>query len=725
MNEQITTGNPLKVLKDYFGYDKFRPLQSEIIETVLAGENCLVLMPTGGGKSICFQVPALLLPGLTIVISPLIALMKDQVENLRANGVSAAFLNSSIDNATQNEIWQQGYSGQLKLLYLAPEKLFQPGILEAIKRMQISMVAIDESHCISSWGHDFRPEYRQLAQFRTVFPDIPFVALTATADRVTRKDILNQLGMPEARTFISSFDRPNLSLAVNPGLDRKKQILQFLKSQKNNSGIIYCLSRKGTEDLASTLVNAGYKADFYHAGIETQKRAKTQEAFIKDEIQIMCATIAFGMGIDKSNIRWVIHYNLPNNVESYYQEIGRAGRDGLPSQTILFYSYGDLMTRLDMIESSDANEEHKELKRAKLDRMKQYAEAQICRRRILLNYFNEETTEDCGNCDVCKNPRSKFDATILAQKALSAIARTNEKVSMTTLVDLLRGQRTATTVKNNYVELKTFGAGKDLKAEVWMDFLLQMLNSGVMDIAYDEAHAFKLNKLSWRVLKEDHKVYLAQARTYDSRMAEKEDKKPIKLQVKEQADSDLFEKLRKLRKEIADADSVPAYVVFSDATLQDMVFLKPTTAAQMRSVQGLGQVKWERYGHTFLKLIQSFLRDFKVPGTRLTKGVTYLETLDLYEKGMDIEAMAESRNISPATIAQHLLRLKSEGEEIDIQKFISISDQKKVMETIAELGIEIEENMRIQEILEKTGEAVPAWQIRLIVGLEWEKKGKS
>jgi len=725
MNEILTPKNTLQILKEYFGYDKFRPLQSEIIETVLSGENCLVLMPTGGGKSICFQLPALALPGITIVISPLIALMKDQVENLRSNGVSAAFVNSSLDAAHQNQIWHQCLSGQIKLLYLAPEKLFQNGVLEEINRMKISLVAIDESHCISSWGHDFRPEYRQLANLRNNMPSVPFIALTATADRVTRKDILAQLGMPDAKTFISSFDRPNLSLTVRAGLDRKKQIISFLKNQTNKSGIIYCLSRKGTEDLAASLANAGFKTGFYHAGSSAETRSKTQEAFIKDEIQIMCATIAFGMGIDKSNIRWVIHYNLPNNVESYYQEIGRAGRDGLPSETILFYSYGDLMTRMDMIESGQTSEEQKELKRAKLERMKQYAEAQICRRRILLSYFNEETTTDCGNCDVCKNPRSTFDGTILAQKALSAVARTQEKVSMTTLVDILRGQRTATTVKNEFTELKTFGAGKDLKSEVWMDFLLQMLNSGIVDIAYDEAHAFKLNNLSWKVLKEDYKVLLAQARTYESRMAEKVERKPVKEQVKEQADQELFEKLRKLRKEIADAESVPAYIIFSDATLTDMVIIKPINAAQMKTVQGIGQVKWEKYGIIFLKLIQNFLRDFKVPGTKISNGITYLETLGLYEKGLDIEAIAESRNLSPSTIVQHLIKLKNEGESIDIQKYISAKDKKTVLELVAELQLEIVENMRIQEILERTGESIAAWQIRLILSVEWDKKSKN
>jgi len=723
-NEAVKISESHHVLKQFFGYNNFRPLQEEIINTILDGENCLVLMPTGGGKSICFQIPAIIFPGITIVISPLIALMKDQVENLRGNGISAAFINSSLDYESQNQIWKQCFSGEIKLLYMAPEKLFQGGVLDELLKIKISMIAIDESHCISSWGHDFRPEYRQMANLRKVLPKTPFVALTATADRVTRKDILTQLGMPDAKVFISSFDRPNLSLTVKSGLDRKKQIIAFLKGKNNQPGIIYCLSRKGTEDLAASLVNAGFKAAYYHAGCSTDVRAKTQEAFLKDEMQIMCATIAFGMGIDKSNIRWVIHYNLPNNVESFYQEIGRAGRDSLPSQTILFYSYGDLMTRMDMIESGDSDEEQKELKRAKLDRMKQYAEAQVCRRRILLSYFNEESLKDCGNCDVCLNPRSTFDGSILAQKALSAIVRSGEKISMTTLVDILRGQRTAVTVKNGYTELKTFGVGKDLKTEVWMDFLLQMLNSGFMDIAYDEAHAFKLNNLSWKVLKENFKVFLAQPRTFESRMAEKEDKKPIKVQIKEQADQELFEILRKLRKETADSESVPAYVVFSDATLSDMILLKPTSLHQMKTVQGIGQAKLDKYGTSFLKAIQTFLLKFKTPGTKIANGVTFLETLDLYEKGFDIEGIAAQRGLSPSTIVQHLLKLKSEGEVVAPEKFVSERSKIKILEALAKLDLPITGNMKIKELLEHLGESVPAWQIRLVLELEWLSSGR-
>ncbi len=418
-----------QVLKKYFGYDKFRPLQAEIIDTILAKQDCMVLMPTGGGKSICFQVPALVMEGITLVISPLIALMQDQVQSLQANGVPSAFLNSSLNSIEQRTLEEKCKSGEIKLLYISPEKLFHNNYISFIKTLSVNQIAIDESHCVSTWGHDFRPEYTKLNILKETFPNVPVVALTATADRVTRKDILTQLGVPDAKVFISSFDRPNLGLNVLGGRNRLKIMQEYIGKRPNQSGIIYCLSRKNTEDIAEGLRKVGIRAMHYHAGIDAKTRSEVQEAFIKDEIQVMVATIAFGMGIDKSNVRFVIHYSLPSNVESYYQEIGRAGRDGMKSDTLLFYSYSDIMTRKDMIQNSELPDEMKEVQFAKLDRMKQYAESEICRRRILLSYFNEEAQNDCGNCDVCKNPPQKFDATIFAQKALSAISRTRRKSS--------------------------------------------------------------------------------------------------------------------------------------------------------------------------------------------------------------------------------------------------------------------------------------------------------
>jgi ATP-dependent DNA helicase RecQ len=601
-----------EILKQYFGYDAFRSLQAEIIDEILSGQNCLVLMPTGGGKSICYQIPAMLFPGVALVVSPLIALMKDQVEGLKALGIKAAFLNSTQNISEQDQIAQQCFSGEMKLLYISPEKLFQGSFLQAIKKWPVSLIAIDESHCISSWGHDFRPEYRQLIHLKEAFPDVPVVALTATADKVTRKDILNQLGMPDAQVFISSFDRPNLSLEVEPAIDRRKKIVRFVQKRPQQSGIVYCLSRAGTEEMAEALKKAGISANHYHAGCDPKHRSEVQEAFLQDEIQVMCATIAFGMGIDKSNIRWVIHYNMPQNIESYYQEIGRAGRDGLPSEAVLYYTYSDLLVRREMIENSEGDEELKVLKRAKLERMRQFAEAQICRRRILLSYFNEEVEKDCGNCDVCRNPRTRFNGYVLAQKALSAIARAKEQLTLPVLIDVLRGMRTTQTVKNQYTELKTFGSGRDLKEEDWMDYLIQMMNSGAMDIAYDEGHVLKLNPLSWRILKENEALPLVQFQGRLKQQAQ-QDFRTEKQKAKDFANEDLFSRLRNLRKQMADAENVPPYVIFNDATLKDMVDLKPTNALQMKTVQGMAEFKFEKYGQAFLKVIQKYLVENKTP----------------------------------------------------------------------------------------------------------------
>ena len=600
-----------QVLKQYYGYDKFRPLQADIIDWVLYGQDAMVLMPTGGGKSVCFQIPALIMQGLTLVISPLIALMHDQVQALKANGVPSAYLNSSLDGNQQAVIERQVRDGDLKLLYISPEKLFTQGYLDWIKSLNISLFAIDESHCVSTWGHDFRPEYTKLHVLKEAFPNVPVIALTATADRVTRKDILTQLGIPEAKTFISSFDRPNLSLSVLPGRNRIKIIQNFVSERPRQPGIIYCLSRKNTETVAEALQKAGIKAKYYHAGMPAADRSKVQDAFIRDDLQVIVATVAFGMGIDKSNVRWVIHYSMPSNVESFYQEIGRAGRDGVKAETLLFYTYQDVMMRKDMIANSELPAEMKEVQNAKLDRMKQYAEAEICRRRILLSYFNEEVTRDCGNCDVCKNPPMRFDATLLAQKALSVMARTNEKVAMTMVIDILRGSNNKRIIDNRYHEIKTFGAGKELKADEWADYLQQMLNSGVMDIAYDEGHAYRLNNASWAILKEGRKVQLVRYKPFEERQAEREAVVPREKTKKEGIKDALFEKLRELRKRLADDKNIPPFVIFSDATLSDMSQQKPLTQDAMLNVSGVGQQKYQQYGEVFIHEIKVFLKRVK------------------------------------------------------------------------------------------------------------------
>ena len=603
----------LKTLKSYFGYDSFRPLQEQIITSILQKKDTLVLMPTGGGKSLCYQIPALLTEGTAIVVSPLISLMKDQVETLQNNGIIARALNSTNDETTNANIRFECRQGRIKLLYISPERLLGE-INYLLKDIRISLFAIDEAHCISQWGHDFRPEYTQLKVLREQFPQVPIVALTATADKITRQDIVRQLAMHDPQVFISSFDRPNLSLDVKRGYQQKEKIrtiLEFIRRHAGESGIIYCMSRNTTEKVSETLETYGISTAVYHAGLSAAARDAAQEDFINDRVQVVCATIAFGMGIDKSNVRWVIHYNLPKSIESFYQEIGRAGRDGLPSDTLLFYSLADIV----LLSRFASESGQQELNMEKLRRMQQYAEADICRRRILLNYFGETIDHDCGNCDVCRNPPQRFDGTILVQKALSAIARTDQQIGTSTLIDILKGAATADIIERGYDKLKTYGVGRDVPARDWKDYLLQMLNLGYFEVAYNEKNHLKITEAGKKVLFGHERAQLVVIKREELAAKEKRKKKRTvppasptlyAPAVFENENEQLFEALRALRKKLADQQAIPAYIVLLDKTLHLLASSKPTTIEAFGEISGISEYKKERYGKDFIEVIRRF-----------------------------------------------------------------------------------------------------------------------
>ena len=591
--------DPLDTLHSVFGYRTFRPFQQQIVSRLIAGESAFVLMPTGGGKSICYQLPALHRPGTAIVVSPLISLMKDQVDALQANGVRAAFYNSSLRSAEARQVLAQLHSDQLDLLYVAPERLMSDGFLERLRQLPIALFAIDEAHCVSQWGHDFRPEYVQLGKLRQEFPGVPMIALTATADAQTRDDILQRLGLTEAACFIAGFDRPNIRYSVVEKSKPARQLMDFLARQQQQSGIVYALSRKRVEEVAQRLQQAGLTAAPYHAGLRDEERRRVQEAFLRDDLQVVVATVAFGMGIDKSNVRFVVHYDLPKNIESYYQETGRAGRDGLPAEALLLFGYGDIAISRGLIEQG-RNERQKRIDLHKLNAMAAFAEAQICRRRVLLGYFGEQLEADCGNCDICLDPPELYDATEDARKALSCVYRVGQRFGAGHVIDVLRGARNQRIMKLGHDRLSTYGIGREQSQEDWGSLLRQLIHLGYLEQDVGNYSILKLNAAARPLLRGEEVLNLARPRIRVS-----SSKKPARKGTAEfSPDPELFAALRALRKQLAERDGVPPFVVFSDATLAEMAGTRPTDESALLEVNGVGRRKLERYGAAFLEIIR-------------------------------------------------------------------------------------------------------------------------
>ena len=680
----------LQTLKKYFGYDSFRPLQREIIEHVVDGGNALVLMPTGGGKSLCYQIPALMRKGVGIVISPLISLMKDQVDALRANGIAAAAINSNNTEADNRAIIDLCLHGQLKLLYISPER-FVVEQKRFLSRIPIALFAIDEAHCISQWGHDFRPEYTQLADIRTTFPDVPVMALTATADKVTKEDILQQLNIPDAQQFISSFNRPNLSLQVCRGYsaaDKLKHILALIRLHPHESGIIYCLARKTTEELAAKLQLYGVSTAAYHAMLSPEERNRVQDDFVNDRVQVVCATIAFGMGIDKSNVRFVVHYNLPKSIENYYQEIGRGGRDGLPCETVLFYNLQDIILLKRFAQESGQTEINEE----RLSRMQEYAEAQVCRRRILLNYFGEVSECQCGNCDVCNNPPEQFDGTRYVQMALSAITRADEKVGFTTTIDILRGNATPDVKEHQYNLFPTYGIGRELSFRDWHDYLLQMLQMGLIELDYKENRHIHITPLGKSVLFKGKNVQLSKVVKEDLHVKSKRTKTSALTNIQNAElssipttkpalveDKELFERLRQLRIQIAREEHLPPYIIFSDKTLHELATYKPQTIAAFGTIYGVGENKQAKYGAIFVETITGKKEEIKEPSKQQPLSKSHMQE----QKEAHAKAYAQwSENED-----KELKRLHEQGFQIKDLSIIFQRNTGSISSRLKKLGL--------------------------------------
>ena len=691
MNTAETSLLPL--LKQYFGFASFRPLQEEIIRDVLAGRDAFALLPTGGGKSLCFQLPALARPGLTVVVSPLIALMKDQVDALQAAGVAATFLNSSLEASEAKARLRGLHQGAYRLLYAAPERLMLPGFLENLRRWRVNLLAIDEAHCISEWGHDFRPEYRQLAGLRGLFPGVPILALTATATTRVRADIVQQLQLREPRCYVASFNRPNLLYRVRPKKSPYEQVLEFVRVRGQESGIVYCQSRKGAEQVAERLNADGVPARAYHAGLEQAERARNQELFLRDEIRVVCATIAFGMGINKPNVRFVIHYDLPKNIEGYYQETGRAGRDGLPGECLLLFGAGDVVKYSQFIEEKPDPREQ-DLAREQLQHMVHYAESSGCRRSTLLGYFGETWPQsNCQGCDNCLTPREDYDGTVAAQKLLSCVYRIREKsrfgVGLNHVVEVLTGANTEKIRKWGHHELSTHGVGRDQTRQEWLAIGRELLRLGHLRQMVDQFNIIELTPQGLSALKGRQPVRLTKA------AATAEATAPRVGQIS--CDEALFERLRHLRKRLADERNVAAYIVLSDVALRQMARQYPADPDELARISGVGQRKLQEFGTHFLAEIAAHLQaqprqSFAEDPAELSRPArpflndSIRHTLQLFRSGQTVEDIARTRGFVTGTVLGHLATALEAGEKIELGHFLSPEDQKELAAAFARHG---------------------------------------